>query len=171
MSAHLPKTFSRKSIAYALRHYNAFVVLLRIFLSFSIFPLFYNCGNTGMLLDSDTLSKKREKKRTPTMDENECKSEVARLMRQITLEYEAAANGLNGLASGMAQHAYITAKMQRMGACHNELITLVGKQEAAIALATALEQAKDDRSGDSAVGHGEMEEPGPARGCPGMLGA
>jgi hypothetical protein len=48
----------------------------------------------------------------------ENKSEVARLMRQISEANEAAYQALYGLAQGTAQHAFITARMERMGECH-----------------------------------------------------
>jgi len=44
----------------------------------------------------------------------ENKSEVARLMRQISEANEAAYQALYGLAQGTAQHAFITARMERM---------------------------------------------------------
>ena len=75
------------------------------------------------------------------MSEHENKSEVARLMRQIELEYEAAQRGMYGFPAGAAKHEFITARMENMGRCHEQLITLVGEQEATRALAQALEQA------------------------------
>jgi hypothetical protein len=57
---------------------------------------------------------------------NEQRSEVARLLAQITAEYEAAERGLNGLAMGVSQHEFITARMEHMGQLHSELQTLVG---------------------------------------------
>jgi len=59
-------------------------------------------------------------------------SEVARLLLQITAEYEAAQRGLTGLAYGTSQHEFITARMENMGQLHNELQTIVG--DSAIAL-------------------------------------
>ena len=59
----------------------------------------------------------------------ENQSEVARLLRQIELEYEAAQRALTGLASGASRHKFITAKMERMGECHAELKQLVGERE------------------------------------------
>ena len=75
------------------------------------------------------------------MEEIANKGEVARLMRQIELEYEAAQRGLYGFAAGAAKHEFITARMENMGRCHEKLKTLVGEQEATKALAQALEQA------------------------------
>ena len=53
-------------------------------------------------------------------------SEVARLLEQIQQEYEAAQRGLTGVASGVAQHTFITARMERMSILHNQLHDLVG---------------------------------------------
>ena len=47
------------------------------------------------------------------MAESESKSEVARLMQQITLEYEAAKRGMSGLAAGTARHDFIIARMEQ----------------------------------------------------------
>jgi hypothetical protein len=68
----------------------------------------------------------------PVFETDKQGSEVARLLRQITVEYEAAQQGLTGLSFGMSQHEFITAKMERMGQIHNELHSIVG--DAAIAL-------------------------------------
>jgi hypothetical protein len=59
-------------------------------------------------------------------------SEVARLLSQISAEYEAAQRGLTGLAYGTSKHEFITAKMERMGQLHAELQSLVGDQAIAL---------------------------------------
>ena len=59
-------------------------------------------------------------------------SEVARLLSQISAEYEAAQRGLSGLAYGTSQHAFITARMENMGQLHSQLQSIVG--DAAIAM-------------------------------------
>ena len=59
-------------------------------------------------------------------------SEVARLLSQISAEYEAAQQGLKGLSYGMSQHEFITAKMENMGQLHSQLQSIVG--DAAIAM-------------------------------------
>ena len=56
----------------------------------------------------------------------ENRSDVARLLSQITAEYEAAQRGLSGLAYGVSQHAFITARMENMGQLHTQLQTIVG---------------------------------------------
>lgn len=63
---------------------------------------------------------------------HEQRSEVARLLAQITAEYEAAQRGMTGLSLGTAQHAFITARMENMGQLHSQLQTIVG--DAAIAM-------------------------------------
>jgi hypothetical protein len=54
------------------------------------------------------------------------RSEVARLLSQISVEYEAAQRGLTGLAYGASQHDFITARMEHMGQIHDQLQLLVG---------------------------------------------
>ena len=66
-------------------------------------------------------------------------SEVARLMQRIAEEYEAAQRGLSGLCLGTAQHAFITARMEQIGTCHEALKGLVGEGEATRMLAETLE--------------------------------
>ena len=74
----------------------------------------------------------------------ESKSEVARIKRQIELEYEAAQRGMHGFAAGAGKHEFITARMENMGRHHEKLIALVGEREATKALAEALEQAGNE---------------------------
>ena len=62
--------------------------------------------------------------------EHTCKSEVAWQLEQIKQQYEAAQRGLSGLAQGTARHAFIAAKMKRMGQIHEELQRLVGPEQA-----------------------------------------
>lgn len=68
-------------------------------------------------------------------------SEVARLMRQIEAEYEAAERGLHGLALGMGQHEFITQRMENMEGCRKQLAVLVGDQRATELTAQAIDQA------------------------------
>ena len=53
-------------------------------------------------------------------------SEVARLLSQISVEYEAAQRGLMGLSYGTSQHDFITARMENIGQIHSQLRSLVG---------------------------------------------
>jgi hypothetical protein len=71
----------------------------------------------------------------------EQRSEVARLLNQISQEYEAAQRGLSGLAYGASQHAFITARMEHMGQLHGQLQSLVGD----IAIAMIAEQLNNTR--------------------------
>jgi hypothetical protein len=60
-------------------------------------------------------------------------------MQQIAAEYMAAQAGMSGLAMGTAQHKFITARMENMGRCHEQLNTLVGEQEATKLVAETLD--------------------------------
>jgi hypothetical protein len=66
-------------------------------------------------------------------------SEVGRLLRQISSEYEAAQRGLSGLASGVSQHAFITQKMENMNNYQQELQLLVGEKPAVAMIAECLD--------------------------------
>ncbi len=60
------------------------------------------------------------------------RSEVARLLSQISEEYEAAQRGLTGLSYGTSQHEFITARMENMGQLHIQLQSLVGDDAIAL---------------------------------------
>jgi hypothetical protein len=71
-------------------------------------------------------------------------SEVARLRQRIAEEYQAAQMGLTGLASGVSKHAFITARMERMGQSFEQLSELVGsRQEAMKEVVEALEETPE----------------------------
>ncbi len=55
-------------------------------------------------------------------------SEVAHLLTQISHEYEAAQQGLSGLAQGTSQHQFINRRMERIGALHAVLYNLLGDE-------------------------------------------
>jgi muramoyltetrapeptide carboxypeptidase LdcA involved in peptidoglycan recycling len=57
-------------------------------------------------------------------------SEVARLLRQIDREYEAAKQGLVGLSQGCSSHSFIIARMDQVTVYHEQLTTQVGETEA-----------------------------------------
>lgn len=78
------------------------------------------------------------------MPEN--KSEVARLLKQISMEYESSWWGLKGLACGTARHDFITVKMERVAVCHTTLQGLVGEQEADKLVAEVLERADTEEN-------------------------
>ena len=54
------------------------------------------------------------------------KSEVARILEQISLEYEAAQRIMYDFAAGAGKHQYIAARMENMGHLHNRLRKIVG---------------------------------------------
>lgn len=66
------------------------------------------------------------------LQERKQNSEVARLLTQITSEYEAAQRGLSGVAYGSSQHAFITARMENIGVIHTRLQELVGDDAIAL---------------------------------------
>ncbi|HLQ28612.1 MAG TPA: hypothetical protein VK140_05175 [Ktedonobacteraceae bacterium] len=67
-------------------------------------------------------------------------SEVARLLEQIELEYQAAQRALTGLAI-VSRHAFITARMENMEAHHQALEQLVGEEEAIKLLLETIENS------------------------------
>jgi hypothetical protein len=87
------------------------------------------------------------------MAENQ--SEVARLLAQINTAYEAAQQGLTGLASGTARHTFINSKLERMGELHTSLRALVGEEEAIALIYKELETLP-----------GAVKPPGEAPGSP-----
>ncbi|HEX7737203.1 MAG TPA: hypothetical protein VF458_20325 [Ktedonobacteraceae bacterium] len=61
----------------------------------------------------------------------ECnQSEIAQLRQQIESQLVAMRRGLSGLSSGNARHAFITARMERIGAYQDGLARQVGEQAA-----------------------------------------
>jgi len=70
------------------------------------------------------------KRETPTASVMEPASEVARIRLLIEQEYEAAERLRSGLAV-TARHAFITARMENIGRYHEQLVPLVGENEAA----------------------------------------
>lgn len=65
-------------------------------------------------------------------------SEVARLIQQIDAECEAARLAMHSYAE-VAKHAYITSRMERMGALHEELRAIVGERQATEILVRAMD--------------------------------
>jgi len=74
------------------------------------------------------------------------KSEVARLLQQISLEYEAATRGLTGLSAGSAKHSFITAKLEQIGAYHEQLVNLVGEVQATHLVIELAEEKRGDNT-------------------------
>ncbi|HTK05649.1 MAG TPA: hypothetical protein VL485_00620 [Ktedonobacteraceae bacterium] len=56
-----------------------------------------------------------------------CKSEIALLRQQISLELVAMRQGLQGIALGTARHAFIHTRMERVAACQDSLADEVGE--------------------------------------------
>ena len=75
---------------------------------------------------------------------NEQKSEVAQLLQQISLEYEAAGRGLTGLSAGSTKHSFITAKLEQIGVYHEQLVSLVGEVQATQLVIELAEQKQED---------------------------
>ena len=75
---------------------------------------------------------------------NEQKSEVAQLLQRISLEYEAATRGLTGLSAGSAKHSFITARLEQIGAYHEQLASLVGEVQATRLVIELAEQGQED---------------------------
>jgi hypothetical protein len=73
------------------------------------------------------------------------KSEVARLLQQISLEYEAATRGLTGLSAGSAKHSFITARLEQIGVYHERLVSMVGEVQATqLVIELAEEKCRDN---------------------------
>ena len=72
---------------------------------------------------------------------NRSQSEVARLLAEIELSYQAARRGLSGLAEGVARHEFITKKMECIEEGRAALVGLVGSEKAMALIAQTLENA------------------------------
>jgi hypothetical protein len=77
------------------------------------------------------------------------KSEVAQLRRQIELELESLHRGLYALSSGGARHAFINAKMDRVGAYQGVLADQVGKQAATMLVYQLYEESMEPKQSSS----------------------
>ena len=77
---------------------------------------------------------------------NKQRSEVAQLLQQISLEYEAATRGLTGLSAGSAKHSFITAKLEQIGAYHEQLVNLVGEVQATHLVIELAEEKRGDNT-------------------------
>jgi hypothetical protein len=77
---------------------------------------------------------------------NEQKSEVAQLLHQISLEYEAAARGLMGLSAGSTRHIFITARLEHIGVYHEQLASLVGEVRATQLVIEPAEQHPQEKN-------------------------
>jgi hypothetical protein len=66
------------------------------------------------------------------------KSEVVRILKQIDQEYQASKLGLLGLASGTTRHDFIQTKTEAIGKCHEQLVELVGPEQAISMIASTI---------------------------------
>src|SRR6266571_8710291 len=74
------------------------------------------------------------------------KSEIAQLREQIELELDAMRSGMNGLALGTARHAFINARMERVGACQDSLAAHIGAEAASQLICTIYMQTMENIS-------------------------
>ena len=70
-------------------------------------------------------------------------SEIARLRQQIETQLIAMRRGLSGLSSGTARHAFITARMERIGAYQDGLVCQLGEQAADMLIYTLYNSVMD----------------------------
>jgi hypothetical protein len=90
-------------------------------------------------------------------------SEVARLLAQINSEYEAARQGLSGLAQGVGQHRFITRRMEHIAELHCQLRNLVGDEAMAL-ITRELDQAiEEEQKTDQLQPHSQPQQ-GPHNG-------
>ena len=73
-------------------------------------------------------------------------SEVAQIRAQIQAEYEAAKQGLSEFASGTARHDFISAKTTNIGKCHEQLVELLGPEQAISIIANTIWTPTDQGS-------------------------
>jgi hypothetical protein len=73
-------------------------------------------------------------------------SEIARILQNIEQEYQASKYGLEGLSSGSARHDFITQRTENIGKCHEELVKIVGPEQAIAIVANTIWSASDQGS-------------------------
>jgi hypothetical protein len=71
-------------------------------------------------------------------------SEVACLLTQIRSEYEAAQQGLSGLAQGVSQHRFINRRTERIAELHSQLHSLLG-DDAMVLVAAHIDLASEGK--------------------------
>ena len=71
------------------------------------------------------------------------KSEVAQLRQQIALELDAMRRGLLGISTGSTRHAFIHARMERIGVCQDTLANSIGEPAATQLVCAAYMQAME----------------------------
>jgi len=70
-------------------------------------------------------------------------SEVARLRREISLSYQACLRALEAPAI-TAPHSFITARMEKISDCQEQLVSLVGADAATSITAQAMKEAGEE---------------------------
>jgi hypothetical protein len=70
-------------------------------------------------------------------------SRIAQLRAEIAEQYTAAVWGLYGIAD-TSRHAFITRRMEHIGACHESLKEIVGEEVAARLMIGAMEASHDE---------------------------
>ena len=80
----------------------------------------------------------------------EQRSEEARLLTQIDKEYEAAQQGLTGLAQGVSQHQFITKPMERIGELQSRLHSILGSEAMGLIAAWLDHAPEEERPTDQA---------------------
>jgi hypothetical protein len=104
-----------------------------------ILPLDSGKTFTGMkmaLSDNGCDSLNKDDRGRKMLSDN--RSDVARILMQIEQEYQASKRGLAGLASGTARHDFISKKTENIGKRHEQLIELVGPEQAIALIATTI---------------------------------
>ncbi len=74
---------------------------------------------------------------------NHHSSEVAHLRQQIEMQLVAMRRGLTGLSSGSARHAFINARMERIGDYQNSLESQLGESAATLLVYGLYNQVMD----------------------------
>ncbi|GCE23291.1 hypothetical protein [Dictyobacter kobayashii] len=72
-------------------------------------------------------------------------SEIAQLRQQIELELVAMRRGLSGLSCGSARHAFIHARMDRIGEWQDSLAHHLGENDATMVVCELYIQAMEER--------------------------
>jgi hypothetical protein len=71
-----------------------------------------------------------DEKKPPEPEQEGQGSELQHLLKLISLEYEAAHRGLQGLAQGVSKHEFITKRMEAIGQIQEDLEKMIGPEEA-----------------------------------------
>jgi hypothetical protein len=62
--------------------------------------------------------------------QNRNEESIRRLLDEIDSQYQSAQQALTGPTVGVSMHAFITARMENIGVAHEQLINLVGEDDA-----------------------------------------